>query len=193
MSDQSRPQRPSRELANSESTPKRSIAMRRIVLIVLCAVAALAAATAARADGPQIVQDTVVVSRLSYFTPVNNAPLCAGGFKVLFSAVIDRTTLNFFDDTGKLVIRRRHNQFAGTLINSATGYALPYEGEVNFVFDFQTGTTTITGGTKRIIVPQQGMLAIEAGRRVLSMSSGAILEDDGQHDFDSQLCALLDH
>jgi len=167
--------------------------MRGMILLLFCSMAALAAATTARADGPQIIQDTVVVSRGSYFTPVNNPPLCPGGFKVLFSAVIDRTTLNFFDDTGKLVIRRRHNQFTGTLINSTTGYTLPYGGEVNFVFDFQAGTTVITGGTKRIIVPGEGVLAIEAGRRVLSMSTGAIVEDDGQHDFDSQLCTLLDH
>jgi hypothetical protein len=167
--------------------------MRGIALVVFCSTAALAAAAAARADSPQIIQDTVVVSSASYFTPVNNPPLCPGGFKVLFSAVIDRTTLNFFDESGKLAIRRRHNQFTGTLINSATGYTLPYDGEVNFVFDFQAGTTTITGGTKRIIVPGQGVLAIEAGRRVLNMSTGAIVEDDGQHDFDSQLCTLLDH
>jgi len=165
----------------------------RGITLIFCAMAALAAAAAARAEGPQIIQDTVVVSRGSYFTPVNNPPLCPGGFKVLFSAVIDRTTLNFFDDTGTLVIRRRHNQFTGTLINSATGYTLPYEGEVNFVFDFQGGTTAITGGTKRIIVPGQGVLAIEAGRRVLDTSNGAIVEDDGQHDFDSHLCTLLDH
>jgi hypothetical protein len=167
--------------------------MRRIAFVLFCAIAALAAAAAARADGPQIIQDTVVVSMGSYFTPVNNPPLCPGGFKVLFSAVIDRTTLNYFDDTDKLTLRRRHNQFTGTLINSTSGYTLPYEGEVNFTFDFQAGTTTITGGTKRIIVPGQGVLAIEAGRRLLSMSTGAIVEEDGPHDFDSQLCTLLDH
>jgi hypothetical protein len=130
----------------------------------------------ARADGPQIIRDTVTLTNQSYFV---NAPPCSGGFNVLFSAVIERTTMNFYDDSGALVLRRRHNQFTGTLINSVTGYTLPYEGEVNFVFDFQAGTRTITGGTKRIIVPGQGVLAIEAGRTVTGLASGAILEQDG--------------
>ena len=162
--------------------------MRRIVLLLCFALAALAAGAAARADGPQIVQDTVVLTNQNYFV---GGPLCPGGFTAKFSAIIDRTTLNFYDDIGKLVIRRRHNQFTGSVMNSVTGYTLPYEGEVNFVFDFQAGTTTITGGTKRVIVPGEGELAIEAGRTVIDMSTGAFLDEDGQHYFNSQLCALL--
>jgi hypothetical protein len=42
-------------------------------------------------------------------------------------------------------------------------------------------------------VKGEGVLGIEAGRTVTDMATGGLLEEDGQHDFNAQLCTLLDH
>ncbi len=148
-------------------------------------VAALSTIPAQAADSGPVVFDVNLV-RHGVFAS-------CGSFAVNFVASIDARYEQFFNDSGQLVLERRHVQFTGTLTNATTGATLPYEGNFTRTFDVAASTVTLVGERRKTEVSGQGVLAIAAGRLVINTRTGAIVSESGRTDesYNAAICSLL--
>jgi len=161
-------------------------ALRAFVWTVgVAAAAALSIIPAQAADSGPVVFDVHIV-RSGVFAD-------CGSFAVNFVANIDAHYEQFFNDSGQLVLERRHVQFTGTLTDATTGATLPYEGNFTRTFDFATGTVTLIGERRKTEVSGQGVLAIAAGRLVVDTRTGSLISESGQTDegYSAAICTLL--
>ena len=123
-----------------------------------------------------------------------------GSFSVKVELAGEREFRFVYDAGGALVERDRHISYEGRLSNSVTGATVPHVGSFAVVDDFVAGTSTITGMLSRTVVPGEGLIWRNIGRVVLSLASGAVLFEAGEHGtYDvggdpsvaAQLCAAL--
>ncbi len=116
-----------------------------------------------------------------------------GSFAVNFVANVDAHYEQFFNDSGQLVLERRHVQFTGTLTNATTGASLPYEGNFTRTFDVAASTVTLIGERRKTEVSGQGVLAMSAGRLVIDTKTGTIVSESGRTDesYHAAICSLL--
>jgi hypothetical protein len=148
-------------------------------------VAALSIVPAQAADSGPVVFDVHLV-RSGVFAN-------CGSFAVNFVSSIDAHYEQFFNDSGQLVLERRHVQFTGTLTNATTGATLPYEGNFTRTFDAGASTVALIGERRKIELSGQGVLAIAAGRLVIDIRTGSLVSQSGQsdEDFTAAMCSLL--
>lgn len=116
-----------------------------------------------------------------------------GSFNVTFVADINAHFEQFFNDSGQLVLERRHVQFTGALTNATTGASLPYEGNFIATRDVAANTLTNDGVFRKTEVPGEGVLAIAAGRTVLNATTFAVISESGQTPaaYNDAICRLL--
>jgi hypothetical protein len=160
--------------------------LRTLVWAVGLAVAsALSVVPAQAADSGPVVFDVHLV-RSGLFAS-------CGSFSATFVSSIDAHYEQYFNDSGQLVLERRHVQFTGTLTNATTGANLPYEGNFIRTFDVGAGTVSLIGERRKIEISGQGVLAIAAGRLVIDTRTGSLLSESGQtdEDFTAAMCSLL--
>lgn len=103
------------------------------------------------------------------------------GFTVKVHLSGERRVTAFYDDSGALDRKIRHGTFSGTLRNSVTGASVPHEGHFTIVDDFGDGTSTITGMLSRTVLPHEGVIWRNIGRVVVSLQTGALLFEAGEH------------
>jgi hypothetical protein len=122
------------------------------------------------------------------------------GFSVRVQLSGVRRFTFIYDTAGTLVERIRHISFSGALSNSLSGSSVPHVGHFTVVDDFQAGTTTITGMLSRTVVEGDGLIWRNIGRVILSLSTGALLFEAGEHgtydvggdpSVKTELCAAL--
>jgi hypothetical protein len=164
---------------------------KRLAMLATPALAALAFAAGASADGPVIQTQTLSASNVPW------GPRC-GSEVILASFTVTRRNENFFDGS-TLVLQRRHVEGAGTIMLPSTGRSLPYEVDFTFTIDFAAQTGTITGQQAHVVIPGGGGVVFRnSGRLVEDVSQfpPPFLDEAGQHDyFDpggvDQVCAAL--
>ncbi len=112
---------------------------------------------------------------------------------VNFVADINAHLEQFFTSSGQLTLERRHVQFSGTLTNTTSGAALPYEGNFIQTRDVSANTITTDGVFRKTEVPGEGVLAIAAGRTVLNATTIAVISESGQtqETYNAAICSLL--
>jgi hypothetical protein len=141
------------------------------------ALAALAVASAAPADGPVITTNTLSATN----TPLG--PRC-GAEAILASFTVTRRIQSFFDGA-QLVLQRRHATFDGTIMLPSTGVTLPYEGDFTVTTDFVSRTSTVIGLQAHVVLPGSGIVLQNTGRLEEDVSTfpPAILDEAGPHDY----------
>jgi uncharacterized protein YdeI (BOF family) len=137
----------------------------KLLAVVLAALALGIATTAgtARADAPTITSTTTFVP------PASATQISAAcGFTVLQTFTVNRKLITFTDDTGTVTVQIRHVSFEGSLINPATGEALPWHGVWTQTLDVAAGTNTIDGLRQDVQLPGQPPAVMQVGHLVLS-------------------------
>ena len=86
-----------------------------------------------------------------------------------------------YDAAGVLVARVLHSRYSGTLINSVSGASVPHRGNFTIFDDLVAGTRTITGMLSRTVVDGDGLVWRNIGRITVSLQSGAVLFEAGEH------------
>ena len=120
---------------------------------------------------------------------------CEQGFAVIQNdLLIDRRLIDFYDSAGNLLKEIRHIEFTATLVNSETGYSLPYLGRLTRVFDAVEGTVTLTGLLRQTQAPGLGAVDLATGKEVIVDATDELLFAAGQTrpEYDALLCELLD-
>ena len=157
----------------------------RLFLIGLASLLALIPATAAFADGPQILSFT-------FDNPAHVLVDC-GDFDIIESSVETVRITTFYDDAGNRVRRITHFTFSGTYTNSVTGEVFTDTPDPQtYIRDYVNGTTTGHGLVFRITVPGQGIVLLDAGT-VIFNADGTVTaygRHDGGYSFDANLAAL---
>lgn len=153
---------------------------RAAVLGAVVAGAVLLSPAAVSAAGPTI---TTVPFGGSFDNDID-----CGDFGVDLAFSGERTTIDFYSGDGTLVKQIRQVEYTGTLTNSVTGTSIPYEGRFVRTQDFLAGTVSITGLQNRVLLPGQGVVALNVGRVVFGPDGESA---SGQHDFAAQVCAAL--
>jgi len=103
------------------------------------------------------------------------------GFSVKVQLAGQRRFRLVYGADGVLVERARHISYSGSLSNSVSGASVPHEGDFAVVDDFVAGTSTISGMLSRTVVPSDGLIWRNIGRVVISLASGAVLFEAGEH------------
>jgi hypothetical protein len=104
-----------------------------------------------------------------------------GAFTVRVNLAGERHVIAFYDAAGALARRIRHASYEGALINSVTGASVPHEGRFQIFDDYGAGTTTITGRLSRTVIPGEGLVWRNIGRIQMSLATGAVLFEAGEH------------
>ena len=165
--------------------------MRRLRLtltLALALVISLLAATTARADGPVITPVSRIVT-----TPIPFGASC-GSFSILFTVDFEGTNISFYDEQNQLLQQIRHGSFTGALYDSADlSKTVPYEGHFTRTFDATTNTITVEGLRFQVLLPGQGIVAMDAGRQVIDTLTGATVTETGQGlaGFTANVCPAL--
>ncbi|HZC52581.1 MAG TPA: hypothetical protein VE441_08800 [Mycobacterium sp.] len=168
--------------------------MKKLVLLVGLALA-LVPTSGAAAAAPVITHTTDQISQ-----PIPFGIDC-GSFKVLVAFEADGANINFDSDTGQLVKQIRHVQFSGTLSNSSDlAKSVTYEGDFTRTWDVVANTTTFTGVHFKVLVPGQGILALDTAREVYQPAALFVSDQivpifvAGNNDFaafKTELCSAL--
>ena len=166
------------------------IFMRVLSLMLLVSAGLFVLAGQARpaaAAAPVITEGTIVQD-----TPGDFGTTC-DNFEVLATFTVNYRKITFYDDANDPLRQIRHVNFTGTLYNSVTNASIPYDGSFDRTQDYVQNTVTFTGRHFRVHIPGQGTLALDVGRTILDFSEDppGIIFEAGQHDFDAQICALL--
>jgi hypothetical protein len=123
-----------------------------------------------------------------------------GTFSVRVNLAGTRDVIGFYGADGLLERRIRHSSYEGTLINSVTGASVPHIGHFTIFDDVIAGTSTITGMLSRTVVAGDGLVWRNIGRIELSLATGAVLFEAGEHGtwdvgadpaVSTELCAAL--
>jgi hypothetical protein len=144
-------------------------------------IVAAAVAASAVAAGPDTTTSTVA------FAGVYGPAPCA-----LYSSGISTSrTETFRDQTGALVLVRRHMTFHGTLVNVSTGVSVPYKGEATITLDFVAGTRTVTGQTRRTDLSGNPPL-LASGRTIFVLAGPTVIDESGlsPEAYGAEICAV---
>ena len=139
------------------------------------------------ADKPEVTTQVITATNVPYFMP----GVTCGDFTILATFTLERRNTLFRDENGQLLVEKARASFTGTLTNSVTGKSLPYEGRFTRTTDFEDNTVTFTGLIRQTLVPGEGVILLETGRRVIDRITRDELFVAGQHEFDSQICSVL--
>jgi hypothetical protein len=169
--------------------------MKALSLIVVVAVASLAAVTSASADTPVQTETTITVSVPN---PARPYPVCSQygyAFNATPTFTVTRRSTLFYDDAGVLVKEIRHVQFTG-LVHKTTDLSvtIPYAASFTLVRDLTTDTDTITGLFRTSHPDGSGVIAMSAGRQVLSDATGELEDFNGNYaptEWEQAACAYL--
>jgi hypothetical protein len=150
---------------------------KQLAVLSAVALAALAVASAASADGPVITTDVLSA------TNVPLGPRC-GAESILASLTVTRRIESFYDGA-QLVLQRRHAKIDGTITLSSTGVTLPYQGDVTIATDFVSRTSTVIGLQAHVVLPGSGIVLQNTGRLDEDVSTfpPTILDEAGPHDY----------
>lgn len=165
--------------------------MRKLTIVTTVAIAALGAATAARADAPVIFTESLTVT-----TPSQNISCRPYGysFDTLATFTVNRHFVQFYDGS-TLVKEIRQIDFSGTLYRSDDlSKTVPYAGRWTRTWDVAANTVTSTGLFRYSHPDGTGMLAFDAGRTVTTGPPGfTLLSDTGptQVEWQQGVCAYL--
>ena len=167
--------------------------MRRFIALAAVLAVALAFASTAAADQPIIFEQSFAVTTPS---PNFSCVPYGYGFTVLATFEGERRHIQFFDE-GVLVKEIRHVRFEGTLYKSTDlSKTIPYAGAFTRTFDVDARTITFTGLFRYSRTDRSGMLAVDAGRTVVStavLPPPPPLFDAGPAgaDYEAAVCAYL--
>ena len=125
---------------------------------------------------------TVFAARPAFFPIhfVDSVAFDCGSFQAREDVVGDGTGIVFFDQAGNPIKVQEHINLNGVLTNLDTGFTLPDPGHFTVVYDLQKGTETDVGQIFRIIVPGEGIAALDAGK-VIFDAAGNITFVGGPH------------
>ena len=129
-----------------------------------------------------ITPQTVFAARPATF-PIHfedSVAFDCGSFQAREDVVGDGTGIVFFDQTGNPIKVQEHINLNGVLTNLDTGFTLPDPGHFTVMYDLQKGTETDVGQIFRIIVPGEGIAALDAGK-VIFDAAGNITFVGGPH------------
>jgi len=104
-----------------------------------------------------------------------------GSFAVRVDLSGERHVKATYDGGGALTGRVLHSRYIGTLINSVTGATVPHRGVFTIIDDLLAGTRTISGMLSRTVVEGEGLVWRNIGRITVSLQSGAVLFEAGEH------------
>ena len=104
-----------------------------------------------------------------------------GTFAVQVNLAGERHVKATYDASGSLTDRVLHSRYVGTLINSVTGANVPHRGVFTIFDDFTAGTRTISGMLSRTVIGGEGIVWRNIGRITVSLQSGALLFEAGEH------------
>ena len=104
-----------------------------------------------------------------------------GNFAVRVNLAGERHVKATYDASGALTDRVLHSRYVGTLINSVTGASVPHRGVFNIFDDLTAGTRTISGMLSRTVIGGDGIVWRNIGRITVSLQSGAVLFEAGEH------------
>jgi hypothetical protein len=169
---------------NLTTMTNRSKALLTIAGLLLALVAATAAP--ASADAPVITRQVINIP-----SPVPFGVTCAT-FNVLATLRLERTDITF-SENGIPVRNIRHVHSEGTLYNPTTGYSVPFDGAFTRTEDSVAQTATYSGRHVRVLIPGQGVLALDVGERIMdvSVSPPELIFQGGQHEYQAQVCQIL--
>jgi len=156
----------------------------RLVALLGAVALALVVSATALAAGPQIVTATVTVS-----TPEPNFECSPYGrnFAALSTFTVTRRAIQFSDSSGNLTKEIRHIHFSGTLYRSDDlTKTIPYAGNWTRTFDVAANTVTNTGLLRYSHPDGSGMVALDAGKSVLDLSTFTTVTDTGSTDAEWQ-------
>jgi hypothetical protein len=116
-----------------------------------------------------------------------------GTFNVTFIAHINAHFEQFFSDSGQLVLERRHVQFTGTLTNATSAASVPYEGNFIRTLDVLANTLTLEGLINMTALPDEGVVAMAAGRNEVNATTFALISESGQtmSSYRAAICQIL--
>ena len=167
--------------------------MRTVIASIVAALAVIVVPTAA-ADRPEMFTE-----RLTVTTPGFNFSCVPYGypFNALATFTVERRYIRFYDASGRLAKEIRHIDFDGMLYRSDDlSKTIPYAGAFTRTFDVDARTITFTGLFRYSRTDRSGMLAVDAGRTVVStavLPPPPPLFDAGPAgaDYEAAVCAYL--
>lgn len=133
--------------------------MRRLSVLAASLLVALAAATSAAANAPEVQASR---SDQNY---VGSWPC---GFPIAVDGWVDVTGTTFFDADGAPIRRATKNRAVFTWVGP-TGLVASYDQSWNSNHDLLAETQTITGALSRVVAPGVGVLLNDVGRLVLQL------------------------
>lgn len=139
--------------------------MRRPLLALTLAAAALALPGTVLAAGPTVEKSTIDVS-----DPEFVFASCDGYDLMAPSVLIERTLITWYDDNGEPVREQRQAHFEFTLVNSVSGTVGLYIGHFARPADFVNETDALLGAYRQLFIDH---------RNVWSASGRDALLDDG--------------
>jgi hypothetical protein len=104
-----------------------------------------------------------------------------GSFAVRVDLSGERHVKATYDAAGGMTGRVLHSRYTGTLSNSVTGAAVPHRGVFTIFDDLNAGTRTISGMLSRTVVEGEGLVWRNIGRITVSLQSGGVLFEAGEH------------
>lgn len=154
--------------------------MRRITIVTLLALLALATAAArAIAATPVVVEKQNELTRV--FAGLEDCQAYGYTFTTTGRFEVTRTITDFYDNAGNLLREELHIRFVGSETNDVTGKSLPENGVRHLTFDFVSGTFTETGVLRHVTLPGEGIVLHESGRLVLGLDDDSLLGEAGPH------------
>jgi len=138
--------------------------MRRLLVLAAALGVALAAATSAAANSPE-----VQVSRFDS----NYLSSWPCGFPIAVNGWVEVTTTTFFDADGAPVRSAARNRAAFTWAGP-TGLVVSHDQSWNSTVDLLAGTQTITGALSRVVGPGVGVLQNDVGLLVLQIGGPGV-------------------
>lgn len=151
--------------------------MRKPLMIMALIAATLCVPTIALAAGP-----TVERSRIQFSDPEFVFGSCDGFDLLSPDVLIERTTITWYDASGKPVREQRQAHFEFTLVNGVSGTEAQYIGHFARQADFVAETDALIGAYRQLYIDHRnvwsvnGMDALLSDGSVFSAGSMSLLE-----------------
>jgi hypothetical protein len=113
------------------------------------------------------------------FPPDEVVATCANGAEIGLGFDLIRNIHQYFDDAGNLVKESRNVTFTGIFENLSTGEQYTFRGTRHAVFDYVSGTFTMSGNSRTVTQPGHGAVLHSAGREVIDLVDDGVLFSSG--------------
>lgn len=165
--------------------------MHRYLLALVGVLVLAAMTTPALASPPVTTTEEFTVTDSTVVT--NCADLgTTYAFAISENATGSVRSTTYVDAQGVPVRRQLHIKYRGAFTNSVTGYTVVSEPDsLNIMENLRDHTSTVVGLGWSINVPGEGHVLVNAGRLVFDDTTGALIVEAGQHDFEAGGFALL--